>query len=262
MSLRKWDLQLFAEEDEGEGEAVGDLPEEQEEEVNVGEEEESTEEQYLTQKDVDRILKKKIPQLERKIARAVGANDTNELKQLAQAGRTVAQKSGLSPRAVLDKLNRTAQGQARTQAYQQGNTQEVNSELMERISNIEETLKDEREEKVKANEAKEARSEFGKLYDQYEDDIEETAEEKGLSLTEAAAIVLRPYLKDQAKQQTQAKQQNKRRRKVESSEEGPKEESKDYASKLTPEMKRTAQKFGMSYEKYYNQAVQSGLISE
>jgi len=262
MSLRKWDLQLFAEEDEGEGEAVGDLPEEQEEEASVGEEDESAEEQYLTQKDVDRILKKKIPQLERKIARAVGANDTNELKQLAQTGRTVAQKAGLSPRAVLDKLNQTAQGQARTQAYQQGDTKEVNSELMERISNIEETLKDEREEKVKANEAKEARSEFGKLYDQYEDDIEETAEEKGLSLTEAAAIVLRPYLKDQAKQQTQAKQQNKRRRKVESSEEGPKEESKDYASKLTPEMKRTAQKFNMTYEKYYKHAVDTGLLNE
>ena len=93
--------------------------------------------------------------------------------------------------------------------------------LEQRLDRIEGLLEEERTAQILKSQEAEARKEFGSLFDKHREDIEDKAEEMGLSLTDAAAIVLRPYLRDHIEQQARTKQQLQRRKKVEGSGESP-----------------------------------------
>jgi len=254
MLKEKWDLQLFAEDEEGE--AVGEEPEE----VEEVEDDEPEQTDGLSQRKVDEIVKNRLSRFERKWAKEMGANDMNEAVELAKAGRTVSEKAGLKPRDVVGRLNR----QVQNQPTQSGNSQQgIPQEMKEEMEEIKAMLASEREEKIRTQEEKTARTEFGnKLFEEHQTDIEDLAEDKGLTLQEAAAIVLQPKLKEQFKEQTEKKKQVKRKRSVDSSEDKAADtQTTDYESALTPAMKRGARKMGMSYQKYYEQAKQTGLLS-
>jgi len=258
-----FDLQYLSPEEEG-GEAVGNEPEDSGEQVEKsgeeaeGEQQEEAEGRPLPQEEIDRIVKNRLKRWERKWAKTMGVKDMNEASEMATAGKTVSQRAGIPAREVVSRLNR----QVQNQAGQQGQTgQAIPEEMRQEIQEMKDMMEDEKFQKVRQQEEKKARQEFGKLFDDHQDDIEDKAEEKGLTLDEAAAIVLQPKVKEQAQKEAQAQKEVKRKRKVEGTDERAEEsETTDYASKLTPQMKRVAQKQGMSYKKYYEQAKATGLL--
>ncbi len=127
------------------------------------------------------------------------------------------------------------------------------------IAEIKELISEERIEKVRSLQEAEARKEFGTLYDKHREDILDKAEELGLSIPDATAIVIRPKLREHVEETTRAKQQFKRNRRVEGSGEGPVKEV-DIAAALTPKEKRTAMKMGISLKDYYSQKKELGEI--
>jgi hypothetical protein len=247
-----------------------DLQEEQteidESEEQIEESTESTEgseaeedETYLTQPEVDNIVKKRLARLEKKIAKELGVS-IKEAKDYISAGKSVSEASGLTPAQVRERLaaQRALQQQ---QGNQQGQYNTGDPALREEITEIRGILSDEREEKVRTEQKKEARKEFGELFDEYEDDIEEYAEDRGLTLTEAAAVVLHPKLRDHIEKRTQTRQQVKRKRKVEGMDGGTKTGKVDYESALSQKEKEVASKFfNMTPQEYYEHKKALGEI--
>ncbi len=225
------------------------------------EEQEEQEESYLTQEDFDRNIRRKHAQWERKFVRNLGFRNMEEAIPYLQAGRAVSDAAGVTPKEVLNRLD-SSKAQSVATGYNQ-QTQVGGSNVIgveQRLGKIEALLEDERTEQLIRSQEVEAKKEFGNLYDKYKEDIEDKADETGLSLVDAAAIVLRPQLREHIEGQTRAKQQSQRRRKVEGSNEPPTSGKVDYQSKLSPAQKETARKTGVSYERYYNQLKRLGKI--
>lgn len=252
---------------EGQGETYGDrYPEEFDEDVpdiddqqELETEDHEEETVYRTQEDFDRAIKNRLKRYERKVAGELGVS-LQEAKDWIEAGRSVSQASGLTPAQIKMKLEETRMQNAQQagQSYQPNvyPQDDVKKELAEMKSLIEE----DRVEKVRTRQEQEARKEFGDLFSKHQDDIEEKAEEFGLSLVDAAAIVLRPKLKEYTETRVRNKQQLSKSRKIEDSNDSPDTKEVDLRTALTDKEKRTAQRMGVSLEKYYNQKKALGEI--
>lgn len=233
--------------------------EEYEEQDDYGEEEgvegEEDDQTYRDQEDFDKAFERRFARERRKLAKQMGFNNLEEAVEYASAGRAVTSASGLSPSEVRQRL---AEQQAAQQSAAPVQTQ-GGDDVRKEINEIKSILSDEREEKMRTNQATEARKEFGKLYDEYREDIEDKAEETGLSLLDAATLVLRPKLKQHIEQQSRKKKEVQRKRKVEGGDSKPPTEI-DYSTALTDVEKATAKRMGRTLEQYYNRKKQLGEI--
>lgn len=213
------------------------------------EEDAGEEEAYLTQEDFNRTLQRKYSQWERKLARRLGFKTVEEALPYLEAGRVVAQHAQVAPNEIVTRLGNP---------QQPGVAPPVNP-LEQRLDRIEGMLEDDRTAKLLKMQEAEARKEFGVLYEKYQDDIEDKADELGLSLQDAAAIVLRPYLQEHFQAQTAARKQAQRRKRVESSKESA-SDSTDVTVELTASQKRVARRMNISYKDYYQQLKELGKV--
>ncbi len=243
------------------GVGEGDDPEEEEFEENddgvegaAGGTEE--EEQYLTQDDFDRVLKRKHAQWERKFARRLGFKSVEEALPYLQAGRVVSEAANMNPSEVVTRVSGGAQYNqpGAPQAVGPGSTQ-----LEQRLDRIEGLLEEDRGAQLLKSQEAEARKEFGVLYEKHRDEIEDKADELGLSLLDAAAIVLRTQLQGHFKAQVSARKQAQRRKKVDSSD-GAAASKDDVNIVLTPAQKRVAKRMNISYKDYYQQLKELGRV--
>lgn len=219
-----------------------------EEEIEEEElEEEENEVKYRTQEDFDRAFRRRFERERKKLAKQMGFETFDEAAEFASAGRAVSSASGLTPSQVRQKL----QQQASQQQQQAGTVQgPAGDDVKQEIAEIKGILADERVEKVRNIQIAEAKKEFGKLYDQYEEDILDKAEDADLTIVDAAAIVLRPKLRQHVEEQNTKRKQVQRKRRLES-DAGKPTKSVDYDSALTSKEKEIAAKMGVSLEKYY-----------
>ncbi len=220
------------------------------------EDEESEDGVYRTQEEVDRAIKNRLKRYEKKVSKDLGVS-LEEAKDWIEAGQSVSQASGLTPAQIKMKLEeqKMQQAQEAGQVYQP-QQDDVKKELAEMRSLIEE----DREQKVRGQQEQEARKEFGDLYGKYQDDIMDKAEDLGLSLVDAAAIVLRPKLHEVAEDRVRNKQKVKKTRKVEDSSDSPDKGEVDLRTALSPGEKRVAQRMGLTLEQYYEQKKELGEI--
>lgn len=209
------------------------------------------EEKYLTQEDFDRVLKRKHSQWQRQFARRLGVKSVEDAIPYLQAGRVVAQHSGVAPGEIVQRVE--------SMSAAQGNPRGVLNPLEQRLDKIEGLLEDDRAAQILKTQEAEAKKEFGDLYDKYQEDIEDRAEELGLSLVDAAAIVLRPRLREHLETQARTKQQVQRRKKIEGSDDAAAAEG-EVASKLTDAQKRVAKRMNISYKDYYTQLKELGRV--
>ena len=189
---------------------------------------------------------------DRRLKRLFGTKNLDEAARLAEAGRAVSNAAGVTPQVVTDRVR---------QQYQQRPAQAgtPSDDIRRELSEIRELIATERDEKSRELQVTDARKEFGALYDRYQDDIEMTAEDRGLSLADAAAITLRPHLKTYYEQQAQARRQVASKRKVEGSGDPPAQGSTvDYDSALSSSQKMVAKRMGLTDKRYYEQLKELG----
>lgn len=214
---------------------------------------------YRTQAEFDAAFERKLARERRKTAKMFGVERLEEAAELVQAGAAVTRASGLRPGEVVSRLSgqQAVQQQTPLGAQQPVQQSPVLEQKLDKIAGILETDHSTRVREVQETEAK---KEFGDLYTRHKDEIDDKAEELGLPLVDAAAIVLRPKIREHTEKQLRTKQQQKRDRRVEGSEETPGKGTADLASKLSAKQVETAQKYGISLEKYYNQLKRRGKI--
>ncbi len=215
---------------------------------------------YRTQEDFDNALKRRLKRHERSIARELGGfNTLEEAKEWVEAGRSVSEASGLTPAQIKMKLEESRMQQANTQTGQPTYAPHDN-EVKRELAQMRELIESDRVEKTRQTQESEAKKEFGTLYDKYREDILDKVEDTGLSVIDAAAIVLRPKLREVAETKVRAQQQVKRSRKIEGSDESPGGGPIDYNAALTPRQKLTAKKMGRTLESYYKRLKELGEI--
>ncbi len=207
--------------------------------------------EFLNQKINERIARERA-QWERKLEKTFGTKDLQMAGEYYRAGQVVSQRAGLRPREVIQRLS--------DQATSPG-TPIAGDPIREELNEIKNLVMSQHEREILEREESEARKEFGKLYDEYSDEIRDLAEERGLSLTDAAAIVLRPKLKEFYETQSRARSESRRRKKIEGTGDKP-DKGFDPEAKLTSEQKRVAKKMGISYKEYYDQLKMLGRIEE
>ncbi len=261
---RMMDLQMFADADYDD-EETDDADDYEDDETGGGEDDEATntgqqitmsQEQF--QQALDQRLARERTKQEKKLAEIFGTKDLNAAGQYYKAGQMLSQATGKTPQEVLTTLQQRM-GQRQGQSGQTGQTAPADTALAQELSEIKSVLFQQQQDSVRTVQEKEARKEFGALYDEHKDDIEEMAEERGLSLADAGAIVLRPKLRDLAEERAKTKQQRRKKRQVEGTGEGP-AKGEEPAGKLTEEQKRTAQKMRISYKDYYAQLKALGRV--
>ncbi len=247
-----------------------DMPEEEPEfddlhlYTEIEDEEESTEpvqeavveREVPDQDEIDEKITRRLARERRKLARLFGTEDMEQAADYAKAGKAVSEAAGLRPGEVVGRLNTTGANQA-----QQGQPT-TESAVSQEIAEIRKLMETEKATKVRETQESEAKKEFGSLFDEHIEAIEDKAEDLGLSLVDAATLVLRPKLGELYAQRTQAQQQAKRKRAVDSSGEAPASTGLDWRSQMSPEMLRTAKKMGMSPKDYHQHAVETGLIKK
>lgn len=218
----------------------------------------------LTQEQVNEIVEKRLARERRKqdkeLAKKLGV-PVDQAREYIDAGLSVAQASGLTPAQIRERIKQGQQGsgqqaQGQQQQYQQYNPQD---DIKQEINEIRGILSDEREQKIRSQQEQEAKKEFGSLYDEHVEDIEEKAEDYGISLVDAAAIVLRPKIREHVENETRQKQQAKRKRKLEGGGDPP-AKGEDVASKLTQKQIEVANKMRIPLEKYYKNLQELGEI--
>lgn len=246
--------------------------EEEEREEVYGEETEEDQEddsdfQYRTQEEFDSALERRLKRERIKMAKELGV-PLEQAKEYIEAGMTVSQAANMSPSQIKQRL--LQQQQARGQqmqpqgGYYQGQPQQftpppANDDVRQEIKELKTMLTEKDMKDLMKQEEAKARQEFGKLYDDYAEDIREKAEDLDISPVDAAAMILRPKLKDHYENQTKKKQQFKKRRKVEGSEEGP-QKGEDPNVALSDSQKRAAQKMRIPLDKYYQRLKELGEI--
>ncbi len=215
---------------------------------------------YRTQDEVDVAIERRLARERRNLAKRMGFDSIEEAAEFANAGMAVASASGLSPAEVRQRLAQ----QAAAHTQQGGNVPPqygavVSNDIQRELRELRNLVEDDRAEKARKQQITAARKEFGKLFDEYMDDIEDKADESGLSIMDAAAVVLRPKLREHIESTATKKKQVQRRRKVEGGD-GKPAEKVNYESALTAQEKRVAQKMGISFERYYQRKKELGEI--
>ena len=266
----KWDLQLFADEGFEEGEDV-DVVEDDGEENDDAEDLESSEEVQeatISQSELDRIIDRRLARerkrREKELEKSFGTSDMKQVNSFYNAGKLVAERAGRSPEEVVSRLHAQMRGnpkgetaQSSTAHYQ--TTPEGDAQVQEELREIRELLSHTKEEALQAEKTK-ARKEFGELYNKYEEDILDKSEDDGLSITDAAAIVLRPHLRDYYKTRQQEKQSIKKNKRVESGDGAPPSNDGDFKSKLSKAQMIAAKKMGVPLKDYYLRAKAAGKV--
>jgi len=210
--------------------------------------------------EVEERIKNRLHRERKKIAKELGMS-MEEAKDYIDAGRHVSQASGLTPAQVRQKLIQ----QQQPQRYHQQQAQDqqtytpppVDDDVRRELKELRTILTDQQLREKREKEVSQAKQEFGGLYDEYEMDIEDKAEDLDISVMDAAAMVLRPKLKDHYETRTKKKQQTKRRRKVEGSGEGP-SKSQNPEEVLTPEQIRVAKGMRIPLDKYLKRLQEKG----
>jgi len=270
--LDKINLQLFAEEIEEETGGENDSYEEVEDvdtdgenlESETGDEEKeeprkvefSEEQQEELNRIINKVFTKKRASWEQETTKRLGVRNLNEAVQYTQAGKAVAISAKTTPAEIVNRLQAKGlynpNGAELSPADKQG--------LEKDIEDMKAILYSEREEKVKEKEEQEAVKSFGnKIYREHEDEIVDKAEELGLSLVDAAAIVLRPKLTKLAEDRIKSKQAERTRKSIDSGD-GAANSKGDFSGQLNQSQKRVAQKMGMSYKEYYEELKDLGRL--
>lgn len=239
------DLQLFADETPD-----GDEPDENLEDTEVnaeddGDGESGTPSSGLDQDGIQRIIDRKFRQWNKRLEEQFGTSDLEHISEGYRAGMAVSHAAGITPREVMGKLGE-----------QTGGSQ--TPDMMTEIKKLQNLVMGQHQEKVVEQQKTEARKEFGEMFDQYALEIEELAEDRGLSLVDAAAVVLRPHLGKIYQQRGQAKTQNRRKR-IEGSD-NPPAAGEVLVDKLSPAQKRVAQRMGISLSDYAQQLKELGHL--
>jgi len=255
--LPEEDLEDYTETDDDE---VGVYDEQAgEDETPFVDESEFEEEQaFRTQEDFDNAIKRRLKRQERSIAKQLGVS-LEEARELIEAGRLVAEASGLTPAQIKMKLEESRMNQSNVNQGQPV-YRPVDDEVKREIAEVRSMLTEEREEKARTLQESEAKKEFGDLYLKHQDAIEDKAEELGLSLLDAAAVVLRPKLREIAEERVANKQQVRKSRKIEGSDEGAGATPLDLSAVLGPQHKKIARKMGLTLERYYQRGKETGLF--
>ncbi len=207
---------------------------------------------------INQLTAKERTKLEKRLAKLFGTKDLESAAEYYKAGYAVSQAAQRPPGEVIQRVQQQGRYAPSYQPGQQG--QPASDHLQREIDEIKGLLSSEREEKVMMRQEQDARKEFGKLFDKHKDDVLETAEEKGLSLTEAAAIVLRPHMGEVMEERQRAKRSMQKKRRVEGSGEAPAKADRDAHNKLSPEHKKIAKRMGVSMKTYYERGKKKGLF--
>jgi len=209
----------------------------------------------LTVEEVNEIVQDRLARdrrsRDKELAQQLGVSP-KEAREWIEAGRAVSQASGLTPAQIRERIaqDRANQGgNNNQQTYQHPAGGGFDPNLRTELEQIKSVLYEDREEKVKQLESERGRKEFGKLFDKYSDDIEDKAEELGLPLDDAAAIVLRPKLREYYSQQAANRAKHKRQRGTVGADDRA-VESRSAVSELTPKEKEIAQKMGLTEKEY------------
>ena len=247
MSDWKMDLQLLANDPDADDPKVD--PEVLEDDTNEdGDGESDTPPTGIDQNGIQRIIDRKFRQWNKRLEEQFGTSDLGHISENYRAGLAVSQAAGITPREVLGKLDETTGGAAAP----------GQPDVLVELRKLQNIVLGQHQEKVVEQQRAEARKEFGEMFDQYEGDIEDLAEERDLSLTDAAAVVLRPHLGKIYQQKAQAKTQNRRKR-IEGSD-NPPAGGEDLTTKLTPAQKRVAQAMRISLKDYAQQLKEMGNL--
>ncbi len=210
----------------------------------------------FTQEELEAVLARRLArdrkQQSKKIEETFGTSNFDEVKGYYQAGRAVTQASGKTPAEVLNRLS----GGKQMQTNQ-------SNDVTKEIAEIKQLLSDQKVQETRTIQEKEAKKEFGNLYDSHKEDIEDMAEERGLALVDAAAIVLRPKLKEVYQSKSKAQQEHLRRKRIEGGGEPPAGGGgEDIASKLSTAQMNVAKKMGIPLKKYYASLKALGEIED
>jgi len=212
---------------------------------------------YRTQEEVNGAIEKRLMRERRKLAKQLGVENLEEVGPYLEAGRVVTRASGLNPKEVVSRMNQYGKPNNSNNPGQ--NNALENPALVDKIEKIEAMMEQDRKLQSVKKQETEAKQEFGNLFDEYRDDIEDKAEELGVSLLDASAIVLRSQLKDHVEEQSRKKRDVRKKRKVEGSEGSPpKKESA--SSKLSEAQRKMADRYGVSHDAYYAQLKRRGKI--
>lgn len=247
------DLQLFADDDPEETE-VDVSPEEKDAEeslVGDGESETPPDDEALDQEHIQRIIDRKFRQWNKRLERQLGTSDLEQISEAYRAGMAVAQAAGITPRDVIGRLNNNSAGGTTMGAQQ--------PDVMQELQKLQNLVMGQYQAQAIEQQRAEARKEFGSMFDEYALEIEDMAEERGLSLVDAAAVVLRPHLGQIYQRKLQAQTQN-RRKKVDGSDAPPASGAVDIVSKLTPAQIQVAKAMGLTPKEYAEQLQEMGKL--
>ncbi len=243
--------------EDGEDSELEDYLEDEDSDEDPEEEHEEhvPEKTYRNQQEVDQAIEKRLHRERKRLAKQLGVQNIEDIGPYLEAGRVVTRASGLNPKEVVSRMSQY--GTNKTNPEQPNSLS--NPALEEKIERIESMMEQDRKlQSLKKQEA-DAKKEFGNLFDEYKEDIEDKAEDLGVSLLDASAIVLRSQLKGHAEEQSRKKRDVRKKRKVESSDATPpKKES--VSSRLSEAQKAMADRYGVSHEAYYKQLKRRGKV--
>ncbi len=238
----------------------------EEEEVEEGTEddsemEEESESPHYSQERVSEIVQNRLHRERKKVMKELGMS-MQEAKEYIEAGQSVTRASGLTPAQVRQRLIQQQQ-QSGQQGYSQDqqsyNPPAMDDDVRKEIQELRTILTDQQLKEKRDRETVVARQEFGNLYDEYEMEIEDKAEDLDISVVDAAAMVLRPKLKDHYETRTKKKQQTKKRRKLEGSGEAP-SGSDNPEEVLSAEQIRVAKGMRIPLDRYLKRLREKGEV--
>ena len=253
MFLDWWYNQFFAaDEPGGKPEVIIEDDDDDDGEEEILEVEENvTSEKTLSQADLDRVIDKTYAKWMRRqqneLKEKFGVTDLNHIAEAYKAGVAVSQAAGLKPNEVIQKLHPSEF------------TPPVNDPILQELQAMKGFLVNQQQEQILEQQRATTRKEFGKLFDEYQIEIEDLAEEKNLALVDAAALVLRPHLPEWYKNRAKAQTQNKRKR-IDGSDGAPAGSDDDGVSKLTKAQANVARKMGVSLKEYAKQLKSLGEL--
>jgi hypothetical protein len=184
---------------------------------------------------------------EKQLKDMFGTSDLRQISEGYRAGQLVSQRAGLTPANVLSRLATGIPGQP--QAVPQPNPG-VPDPTRQDVAEIKNLLFGQAQQTRLQLEEVEATKDFGEHFTRNRDQIADVAEERGLSLADAAAIVLRPHLRTIAADRAKADQDVTRRRKVDGTGDAPGAPTGSAKDKLSAKELQVAAGMGISPEDY------------
>lgn len=240
--------------------------------------------QPLDQTKVQELIDEKFAQWnrrnERKMRKQFGTSNLDEVAGYYNAGKAVSDSAGTTPDEVVNRLSQSGRlsggfqpasrqkstfGGGQPQAPQP-NPAVPNDAVLQELRELRNMFLTQEQQKAREVEEKDAKKEFGRLYEQHEMEIEDYAEDHDLPLTDAAAVILRPRLADYYEERARTRKETQRARRVESGGGSTSSSGDDaainYKAALGPELCRIAERTGMGYKKLYESRKAAGKLEE